>query len=116
LFQVLRGIIDKGRRTGLFLILGSASLDLLRQSPESLAGRISYIDLVLKMPGNQLWAIEIKRSLAPKPEKGFHYAAADLKPDAQYIVYPGTERYPVMKDIVAISLAELAYELESAEN
>lgn len=49
LFQVLRGLIDKGRRegrrTGRFLILGSAAIDLLRQSGESLAGRIEYVPL-----------------------------------------------------------------------
>ncbi|MDZ4762266.1 MAG: ATP-binding protein [Alphaproteobacteria bacterium] len=49
LFQPLRGVIDRsrraGRRTGLFLILGSASIDLLRQSGETLAGRIAYVDL-----------------------------------------------------------------------
>ncbi|MCA9806134.1 MAG: ATP-binding protein, partial [Cyanobacteria bacterium HKST-UBA02] len=49
LFQELRGIIDRGRRkgirTGRFLILGSASIDLLRQSGESLAGRIEYVNL-----------------------------------------------------------------------
>lgn len=49
IFTQLRGIIDKERRsgnkTGLFLFLGSASLDLLQQSSESLAGRISYIEL-----------------------------------------------------------------------
>ena len=45
LFQSLRGLIDqgrrRGRRTGRFLILGSASIELLRQSGESLAGRIA---------------------------------------------------------------------------
>lgn len=49
LFPTLRGVIDRGRRKGKgkgrFLILGSASLDLLRQSGESLAGRIAYIDM-----------------------------------------------------------------------
>ena len=49
LFQTLRGLIDagrrKGRRTGRFLILGSASIELLRQSGESLAGRIEYVDM-----------------------------------------------------------------------
>ena len=49
IFQTLRGVIDRGRRRskgkGRFLILGSASIDALRQSGESLAGRISYIDL-----------------------------------------------------------------------
>lgn len=49
LFEALRGIIDAGRRadhrTGRFLFLGSATIDLLRQSGESLAGRITYVDL-----------------------------------------------------------------------
>lgn len=44
-FSVLRSEIDKDRRPGRFLILGSASRDLLKQSTESLAGRIAYIDL-----------------------------------------------------------------------
>ncbi|MEN8236879.1 MAG: ATP-binding protein [Pseudomonadota bacterium] len=49
LFMVLRGVIDKNRAAGRegeqFLLLGSASMDLLRQSSESLAGRISYVDM-----------------------------------------------------------------------
>ncbi len=49
LFTELRGMIDQGRRrgkrTGRFLILGSASVELLRQSGESLAGRIEYVPL-----------------------------------------------------------------------
>jgi len=49
LFRELRGLIDRGRRRGKrtrrFLILGSASVDLLRQSGESLAGRIEYVQL-----------------------------------------------------------------------
>ncbi len=49
LFRELRGLIDDGRRRGRpqgrFLLLGSASGELLRQSSESLAGRIAYMDL-----------------------------------------------------------------------
>jgi predicted AAA+ superfamily ATPase len=49
LFRSLRGLIDKGRRSGRgkgrFLVLGSASIDLLKQSSESLAGRIRYLEL-----------------------------------------------------------------------
>ena len=44
-FSILRSEIDKDRRAGRFLILGSASRDLIKQSTESLAGRISYLDL-----------------------------------------------------------------------
>lgn len=68
-FAPLRGIIDKERRkghkAGQFLFLGSASIELLRQSGESLAGRIAYIELqgidVLEYAGydqemiNKLW-------------------------------------------------------------
>ncbi len=45
LFKVLRGIIDRKRNNGRFLILGSASRDLIRQSSETLAGRICYMEL-----------------------------------------------------------------------
>lgn len=49
LFGVLRGLIDEdrraGRRTGRFLLLGSASRDLLSHSGESLAGRVAYLEL-----------------------------------------------------------------------
>jgi hypothetical protein len=49
LFQSLRGLIDRGRRkgkrAGRFLLLGSASIDLLKQSGETLAGRIAYLEL-----------------------------------------------------------------------
>ena len=45
-FSILRSEIDKDRRPGRFLILGSASRDLIKQSTESLAGRIAYIDLI----------------------------------------------------------------------
>lgn len=49
LFPVLRGLIDRGRRRGKrtsrFLVLGSASMELLKQSSESLAGRIAYVEM-----------------------------------------------------------------------
>ena len=45
LFTVLRSIIDARERNGQFLILGSASPDLIRQTSESLAGRIAFLEL-----------------------------------------------------------------------
>lgn len=49
LFEALRGIIDDwradGLRTGHFLLLGSAALDLMQQASESLAGRVAYLDV-----------------------------------------------------------------------
>ncbi len=64
LLESLRGIIDRGRRDGRgrgrFLILGSASIDLLRHASESLAGRIAYIDLT------PLTALEIENDHAAR--------------------------------------------------
>lgn len=45
IFSILRSIIDKRRVNSQFLLLGSASRDLIRQSSESLAGRIAYLEL-----------------------------------------------------------------------
>lgn len=45
LFPVLRSVIDERKRKGQFLILGSASPNLIRQSSETLAGRIAYFEL-----------------------------------------------------------------------
>ena len=49
LFEILRGIIDDrrraGDRSGHYLLLGSAALDLMRQASETLAGRVEYIEL-----------------------------------------------------------------------
>jgi predicted AAA+ superfamily ATPase len=177
LFATLRRVIDQGRRrgkkSGRFLLLGSASADLLRQS-ETLAGRIAYIelspfdvlevgagirrrlwvrgglpesfladddsrsliwrqdfirtylerdipqlgpripaatlqvDLLLEIPKHGLWAIEIKRGLSARPEKGFFNACDDLKPPRRFLVNSGTERYRVDARTEAIGLRELA--------
>src|SRR4030066_1353234 len=45
LFPVLRSVMDENRKNGQFIILGSASPDLIKQSSETLAGRISYFEL-----------------------------------------------------------------------
>ena len=45
IFPTLRSVIDKNRRPGRFIILGSASRELIKQSSESLAGRIGYLEL-----------------------------------------------------------------------
>ena len=69
------------------------------------------IDLLLVFPGGERWAVEVKRSLRPKLERGFHEACADLKPARRFLVYPGTERFPLAADVEALPLAELAGEV-----
>jgi len=65
------------------------------------------VDLVLDFVGGNKWVIEIKRSLAPKLSHGFHYAVADLKPSASWVVYAGNERYPLGAGTHAVPLLEL---------
>ena len=73
------------------------------------------IDLVLTLPNGKLWAIEIKRSSAPKVESGFHIACADLKPGKRFVVYSGTERFPLNADTDAIGLGDLGRALKAAK-
>lgn len=51
LFPVLRSVLDEEGRNGQLLLLGSASRDLLRQTSESLAGRIRYLELTPLLAG-----------------------------------------------------------------
>ena len=74
------------------------------------------IDLLLAWPSGALWAIEIKRSLTPKVERGFHAASADLAPTRKFVVYPGTESFPLGHDVLAIPLAALCQELAVKES
>lgn len=69
------------------------------------------IDLVLTFPGQRVWAIEIKRSLDPKPARGFHSGCKDVKPDARFVVYPGDERFSISRNIEAINIDALAREI-----
>ena len=73
------------------------------------------IDLLLSWPDGNLWAIEIKRSMSPKLERGFHTACTDLNPSRKFVVYPGKERYRLAEDIEAISLADLALLVSKGE-
>jgi predicted AAA+ superfamily ATPase len=66
------------------------------------------VDLILEAPGGELWAIEIKRSHVPKPERGWHHARLDLDGARFFVVYPGEERYPVGRGVDAISVRQMA--------
>lgn len=83
--------------------------NLLNSAPEGIQGYFyrssggAEIDLLLCWPNGELWAVEIKRSLTPKLERGFHAACADLKPARKLVIYPGEESYRLAEDIEAMS-------------
>ena len=88
--------------------------NLLACAPDGVQGHFyrsssgAEVDLLLAWPNGELWAIEIKRSLAPKLERGFHSACADLKPARKLVIYPGTETYRLAEDIEAMNPASAA--------
>ena len=92
---------------------GFAMENILRAAPDRTLASFyrtaagAGIDLLLEMPNQGLWAIEIKRGLAPKLERGFHQAREDLKPDRCFVVYSGDERYPRAEGVEVIGLEEL---------
>jgi predicted AAA+ superfamily ATPase len=73
------------------------------------------VDLVLELPGNRPWAIEIRRGLAPKVEPGLRQALEDLRPERAFLVYSGDERYPKGGGIEAIGIRDMADELAAME-
>ncbi|MFC2176639.1 ATP-binding protein [Bacteroidota bacterium] len=70
------------------------------------------MDLVLELGGSEgTWAIEVKRGLSPRPEKGFYNAMEDIKPNKTFIVYSGDEQYPLNADVEVTSLLEMMKKL-----
>ena len=64
------------------------------------------LDLVLRLPGGDIWAVEIKRTTAPKVSRGFHTGAEDVKANRKLLIYAGERDVPVAEDIRAIPLEQ----------
>ena len=71
------------------------------------------IDLLIEHRDGSLWAIEIKRALSARVERGFHHACADLRPERALVVHAGDDRYPVSEKIEGVSVRGLAEELQA---
>lgn len=66
------------------------------------------VDLLLDMPGQGVWAIEVKRGPAAKPRRGFYSACEDLQPARKFMVHARADRYPIGDGVEAMGLGELA--------
>ncbi|NBV84030.1 DUF4143 domain-containing protein [bacterium] len=69
------------------------------------------IDLILEFSGQEKWAIEIKRSSAPALSKGFHIACEDIQAVRKFVIYSGTDTFPLGEKVTAISLADFMQEV-----
>ena len=69
------------------------------------------IDMVVDLGAGELWAIEIKRSSAPRVSRGFHSACEDLKPSRKFVVHAGNDSFPLAQDIRAVTLPDIIKQL-----
>jgi len=123
LLHALLGIADKEALLG-HPVVGGSWEGLVIENLIGLAGdhvepsfyRTSggaEVDLVLTWPDGREWAIEVKRTLAPKLERGLRSALTDVEPERSFLVYPGDERYPLGEGVEAVGLSELCEELRA---
>ncbi|MET4104538.1 putative AAA+ superfamily ATPase [Roseovarius sp. MBR-78] len=64
------------------------------------------LDLVLRLPGGDIWAVEIKRTTAPKVSRGFHVGAEDIKASRKLLIYAGEHDVPVAEGVRAMPLEQ----------
>lgn len=125
LVHALLGIADKEALLGHPIVgpgwEGHVIEQILRVAPERAEAYFyrtsggAEIDLLLVLPDGGLWAMEIKRSLDPRPSRGFHEACEDLHPSRRIVVYPGEESFPVSASVRAIGLREAVESVLRAE-
>jgi predicted AAA+ superfamily ATPase len=73
------------------------------------------IDLVLEKNNQEVWAIEVKRSIAPSLSVGFHSACEDIGATKKIVVYSGKDRFPMKGEVEVIGLAEFLKMVASTE-
>lgn len=123
LLHALLGIVDKETLLG-HPVVGGSWEGLVIENLIGVAGPSvepsfyrttggAEIDLVLSWSDGREWTIEVKRTLAPRLERGMRSAIADIEPERSFVVYAGDERYRLGAGIEAIGLAELCAELQA---
>jgi predicted AAA+ superfamily ATPase len=124
LLHALLGITDKEALLG-HPVVGPSWEGLVIENLIGLAGEDvepsfyrtgggAEVDLVLTWPDGSEWTVEVKRSLAPKLERGLRSVLDDIAPERSFLVYPGEERYPLGEGVEAIGLGELCAEIGGA--
>lgn len=62
------------------------------------------LDLILELPSQQRWAIEIKKHSTPSLSKGFYTACEDIRPQRRFVIYDGKETFKLPGDVLAVPL------------
>lgn len=70
------------------------------------------IDLLLRLSSTELWAIEIKKSSAPRLTRGFHQACEDVQASKKFVVYAGDDEFPIQHNTTVVSPVRLMAKLQ----
>jgi len=71
------------------------------------------IDLIIRLTSTEVWAVEIKHGVAPKPGKFYSKLCDDVGVTRKYIVYGGEDEFPIGADVSMISLPRLMKRLQA---
>ncbi len=71
------------------------------------------IDMVIRMPSSEIWAVEIKYGNAPKLGRHYSVICDDVDVTRKYVVYSGSDEFPVSSDVTVISLPRFMKKLGS---
>lgn len=71
------------------------------------------IDLVIKMPSSEIWAVEIKHGVSPKLDKHYSQTCDDVGATQKYVLYGGDDEFSVGRDVIVISLLKFMKKLQS---
>lgn len=74
------------------------------------------IDLVIKMPNSEVWAIEIKHGVAPRLAKHYSRTCDDIGATRKFVVYGGDDEFPIGGSVRMISLPKIMERLISAQS
>ena len=74
------------------------------------------LDHVLRLPGDEIWTIEIKRTTASKVSRGFHLAVEDIQADRKLLVYAGKREVPAGGGLRAMPLAADVGQLRASQS
>ena len=65
------------------------------------------IDLVIKMPNGEVWAIEIRYGHSPKISKHYNQTCKDVSATHKFVVYSGNDEFPISNNVQMISLPKI---------
>ena len=91
-------------------------LSILPQNPpvyfyKTMSG--AEVDLVLQLPKNKIWAVEIKKGLAPKIAPGFYTSCKDIKAHKKFVIYSGFDDFQIQHGITVLGLVPFLKHLKN---